>query len=40
VSVTEAVAARTLALPFFNRITQEQMQRVAAALRAALDSGN
>jgi perosamine synthetase len=35
--VTEAAAARTLALPFFNRITPEQMERVAQALHAALD---
>jgi perosamine synthetase len=34
--VTEAVAARTLALPFFNRITEEQIQQVCAALRAAI----
>jgi perosamine synthetase len=34
--VTEAVGARTLALPFFNRITDEQMERVAAALQEAL----
>ncbi|HEV2277813.1 MAG TPA: DegT/DnrJ/EryC1/StrS family aminotransferase [Acidobacteriaceae bacterium] len=34
--VTEAAGARTLALPFFNRITEEQMGRVAEALRTAL----
>lgn len=34
--VTETVGARTLALPFFNRITDEQMERVAAALLEAL----
>jgi perosamine synthetase len=34
--VTEAVAARTLALPFFNRISDEQMERVCAELEAAL----
>jgi perosamine synthetase len=34
--VTEAAAARTMALPFFNRITEEQMQRVADALHSAL----
>lgn len=34
--VTERVAARTLALPFFNRITEEQMERVARELRSAL----
>jgi perosamine synthetase len=37
---TEAVAAGTLALPFFNRITTEQMQRVVAALHAALGPNN
>ena len=36
--VTEAVAARTLALPFFNRLTDEQMERVCAALRRALQT--
>lgn len=34
--VTEAVGRRVLALPFFNRITEEQIQRVTAALTAAL----
>jgi perosamine synthetase len=34
--VTEAVAARTLALPFFNRIRDDQIECVAAALRDAL----
>ena len=34
--VTERVGARTLALPFFNRITEEQMGRVAEALLQAL----
>lgn len=34
--VTEGVGARTLALPFFNRITEEQMGRVAEALQRAL----
>lgn len=34
--VTEAAGARTLALPFFNRITEEEMRRVAEALRIAL----
>lgn len=36
--VTEAVALRTLALPFFNRITDEQMQRVAEALADATNA--
>ena len=34
--VTERVARRTLALPFFNRITSEQQVEVAEALRKAL----
>lgn len=34
--VTERVAERTLALPFFNRIRDEQMVRVCGELRAAL----
>jgi len=34
--VTESVAARTLALPFFNRITDEQIEHVCAALRDVL----
>lgn len=36
--VTEAVASQTLALPFFNRITDEQMQRVAEALADATNA--
>ncbi len=36
--VTEAIARRTLALPFFNRITMSQQEQVARALRDALDS--
>jgi len=36
--VTEAVARRTLALPFFNRITPSQQQEVAGALGEAIDS--
>lgn len=36
--VTEAVASRTLALPFFNRITNEQMRRVAEALADATNA--
>ena len=34
--VTEAVSATTLALPFFNRITAEQIEHVCAALRDAM----
>ncbi|MGD0367451.1 MAG: DegT/DnrJ/EryC1/StrS family aminotransferase [Acidobacteriaceae bacterium] len=34
--ITESVAARTLALPFFNRITEEQMERVCTALQCSL----
>lgn len=36
--VTESVASRTLALPFFNRIGDEQLDRVASELRNALRS--
>lgn len=35
---TEAVSKRTLALPFFNRITDDQIDRVCAALEDALRS--
>jgi len=35
--VTESVAERTLALPFFNRITEEQVGRVCAELEGALE---
>ena len=35
-SLTESIAHRTLALPFFNRITAQQQQDVAAALREAI----
>ena len=35
-SVTESIACRTLALPFFNRITANQQQDVAEALRKAI----
>lgn len=31
--VTESVAARTIALPFFNRLTEAQISQIAAALR-------
>ena len=34
--ITESVAVRTLALPFFNRITDNQIERVCAALQCAL----
>jgi perosamine synthetase len=34
--ITEDLARRTLALPFFNRITLHQQEQVAAALRRAL----
>jgi len=34
---TEAIAARTLALPFFNRITSNQQEQVAEALSAAIE---
>jgi perosamine synthetase len=36
--VTESIAGRTLALPFFNRITPSQQKLVAAALLDAIDS--
>jgi perosamine synthetase len=36
--VTEDIARRTLALPFFNRITLSQQQEVAAALQDAINS--
>jgi perosamine synthetase len=34
--VTESVAARTLALPFFNRLTEPEIAEVTATLRTAL----
>jgi perosamine synthetase len=34
--ITESIARRTLALPFFNRITTGQQEEVAAALREAI----
>jgi perosamine synthetase len=34
--ITEAIALRTLALPFFNRITTGQQEEVAAVLREAI----
>jgi perosamine synthetase len=36
--VTESAAARALALPFFNRITNEQIERVCGVLRRVLQS--
>jgi perosamine synthetase len=36
--ITEKVAGQTLALPFFNRLTREQIHEVCCALRAALRS--
>lgn len=36
--VTESVAAGTLALPFFNRLADDQVERVCAALQCALRS--
>ncbi len=38
--LTESIARRTLALPFFNRITAEQQQAVASALREAIASAD
>jgi perosamine synthetase len=38
--VTESIARRTLALPFFNRITPAQQQQVAAALQEAVLEGS
>jgi perosamine synthetase len=38
--ITESIARRTLALPFFNRITPDQQDEVAAALREALEINN
>ena len=36
--VTESIASRTLALPFFNRITPDQQEEVASALQQVLRS--
>lgn len=36
--VTEAQAGRTIALPFFNRITENEIAQVCAELRAAIDT--
>jgi perosamine synthetase len=38
-AVTEQVADRTLALPFFNRLTDEQISEVCQCLRDALGTG-
>ena len=35
--VTESVSARTLALPFFNKLSQTDVQHVCAVLREALE---
>ncbi len=35
--ITEAIARRTLALPFYNRITENQQEEVANALRQAVE---
>jgi len=35
--ITESIARRTLALPFFNRITKNQQEEVANALRQAIE---
>jgi perosamine synthetase len=37
-SITESIARRTLALPFFNHITMSQQEEVAAALGEAIDA--
>jgi perosamine synthetase len=38
--LTESIARRTLALPFFNRVTADQQQEVADALREAIAGPN
>jgi perosamine synthetase len=38
--VTESIARRTLALPFFNRMTPAQQQQIASALLDALRTAN
>jgi perosamine synthetase len=38
--VCEDVAARSIALPFFPSMTESQVEQVAAALRAVLESGS
>jgi perosamine synthetase len=38
--ITESIASRTLALPFFNRITPAQQMLVATALQDAIDSAD
>ncbi|MBU0595326.1 DegT/DnrJ/EryC1/StrS family aminotransferase, partial [Candidatus Bipolaricaulota bacterium] len=35
--ITEAVGARTIALPFYNRLHRDQVDRVAEALAGAID---
>jgi perosamine synthetase len=39
-TLTESIARRTLALPFFNRIAPDQQRQVAAALQEALRAEN
>ena len=36
--VTESVSRRTLALPFFSRLDDERLERVAVALRESIDA--
>lgn len=38
-SITESIARRTLALPFFNRITADQQEQVAEVLKQAIPAG-
>ena len=37
-AVTEQAAARTLALPFFNRMTDDEIAEVCVTLRAAMEA--
>jgi dTDP-4-amino-4,6-dideoxygalactose transaminase len=37
-ALTESIARRTLAIPFFNRISLRQQEEVAVALKDALGS--
>jgi perosamine synthetase len=37
--IAEAIAATTVAIPFYGTMTLEQQERVAAALRQAVTSG-
>jgi perosamine synthetase len=36
--VTESVSARTLALPFFNKLTQTEVQHICAVLKESLSN--